>query len=33
MWYGVVKKARKRFIDMLGKGNSKLDILLEDIQK
>jgi hypothetical protein len=33
MWHGVVQKARKRIIDLLGKDIKKLDSLLEDIRK
>jgi hypothetical protein len=33
MWHGVVQKARKRLIDLLGKDNKKLDTLLEEIRK
>jgi hypothetical protein len=33
MWYGIVQKARKRLINMLGKDNDKLDTLLEEIRK
>jgi stringent starvation protein B len=33
MWHGVVQKARKRLVDLLGKNIKKLDTLLEDIRK
>jgi hypothetical protein len=33
MWHGVVQKARKRLIDLLGKDMKKLDILLGEIRK
>jgi hypothetical protein len=33
MWHGVVQKARKRLIDLLGKDVKKLDSLLEDIRR
>jgi stringent starvation protein B len=33
MWHGVVQKARKRLVDLLGKDIKKLDTLLEDIRK
>ena len=33
MWHGVVQKARKRLIDLLGKDTKKLDTLLEKIKK
>jgi hypothetical protein len=33
MWHGVVQKARKRLVDLLGKDIKNLDTLLEDIRK
>jgi hypothetical protein len=33
MWHGVVQKARKRLVDLLGKDVKKLDALLEEIRK
>jgi hypothetical protein len=33
MWHGVVQKARKRLIDLLGKDIKKLETLLEQIRK
>ncbi|CAF4005964.1 unnamed protein product [Rotaria sp. Silwood1] len=33
MWYGVVQKARKRLIDLLGTDSKNLDQLLENIRK
>jgi len=33
MWHGIVQKARKRLVDLLGKDIKKLDILLEDIRE
>jgi hypothetical protein len=33
MWHGVVQKAHKRLVDLLGKDIKKLDTLLEDIRK
>ncbi len=33
MWHGVVQKARKRLLDLLGNDNKKLNTLFEDIRK
>ncbi|CAF1020949.1 unnamed protein product [Adineta steineri] len=33
MWYGIVQKARKRLVDLLGKDVKKLDTLLAEIRK
>jgi len=33
MWHGVVQKARKRLLDLLGNDNKKLNSLFEDIRK
>jgi hypothetical protein len=33
MWHGIVQKARKRLVDLLGKDIKKLDILLEEIRE
>ena len=33
MWHGIVQKARKRLIDLLGTDSKKLDELLENVRK
>jgi hypothetical protein len=33
MWHGVVQKARKRLLDLLGKDKKKLESLVESIRQ